>query len=288
MLRDEPHLSDHDLLLAVDAELTPERELEVRSHLARCEKCRERMHAFERTSADLAVATRSAAEIPDSADARRDLLRRLRLASSTPDKHGAESWLKPSLIGHLRGEWRFAVAVGLLAVAGFTLLLRNTWLVNSGAAIAQVQAAPLPLPSLTPGDALHFPNDICFAPPREDSSRIPISERERVFREYGVDYRRAKYYELDHLITPALGGTDDIRNLWPEPYNSTEWNAHVKDQLEDYLHLMVCSGQIDLTTAQHDIATNWIEAYKRYFHTDKPLPSYPAALQAARETVAKS
>ena len=25
-------------------------------------------------------------------------------------------------------------------------------------------------------------------------------------------------YEVDHLITPALGGTDDIRNLWPEPY----------------------------------------------------------------------
>ncbi|HTX14786.1 MAG TPA: hypothetical protein VMD77_05780 [Candidatus Baltobacteraceae bacterium] len=185
------------------------------------------------------------------------------------------------------GGWRYALAVGLFAAVGFTFLLRNTWLSNSGATIAQVQAAPLPRASLTPGDALTFPNDICFAAPREDPSRIPISERERVFREYGVDYRQAKYYELDHLITPALGGTDDIRNLWPEPYDSTEWNAHVKDQLEDYLHQMVCSGQIDLATAQHAIATNWIEAYKRYFHTDKPLPSYPAALEAAGETVAR-
>jgi hypothetical protein len=26
-----------------------------------------------------------------------------------------------------------------------------------------------------------------------------------------------------------------------------------------------------LATAQHEIATNWIEAYKKYFHTDRPL-----------------
>jgi hypothetical protein len=96
-----------------------------------------------------------------------------------------------------------------------------------------------------------------------------------------MDYRRAKDYELDHLITPALGGTDDIHNLWPEPYAATEWNAHVKDQLEDLLHQRVCSGQLDLATAQHDIATDWIAAYKKYFRTDKPLANYSALVKDA-------
>jgi hypothetical protein len=62
-----------------------------------------------------------------------------------------------------------------------------------------------------------------------------------------------------------------VRNLWPEPYGSTDWNAHVKDELENRLHTMVCGGQIDLATAQKEIATDWIAAYKRYFHTEEPL-----------------
>jgi hypothetical protein len=82
---------------------------------------------------------------------------------------------------------------------------------------------------------------------------------------------RAEQYEVDYLITPGLGGSDDIRNLWPEPYSATGWDARVKDALEDRLHQMVCDGKIDLNTAQHEMASDWISAYKKYFHTDRPL-----------------
>jgi hypothetical protein len=43
-----------------------------------------------------------------------------------------------------------------------------------------------------------------------------------------------------------------------------QWNAHMKDKLEDYLHLHMCSNQISMSTAQHDISSNWITAYKKY------------------------
>jgi hypothetical protein len=42
--------------------------------------------------------------------------------------------------------------------------------------------------------------------------------------------------------------------------------------LEEQLHQMVCAGTLDLSTAQHDIATDWIVAYKKYFQTGRPLP----------------
>jgi len=74
-----------------------------------------------------------------------------------------------------------------------------------------------------------------------------------------------------------LGGADDIRNLWPEPRYDTVWNSFVKDQLEDYLHHAVCGGKIGLPVAQHEIATNWIAAYKKYFHTDRPLSGHPTS-----------
>ena len=80
-----------------------------------------------------------------------------------------------------------------------------------------------------------------------------------------------KAYEVDYLITPALGGADDIGNLWPQSYSATIWNARVKDALEDRLHELVCRGDVDLTTAQREISRDWISAYKKYFHTDRPL-----------------
>jgi hypothetical protein len=100
---------------------------------------------------------------------------------------------------------------------------------------------------------------------------VPTPVRQKIFQEYGIVNARADDYEIDYLIAPGLGGTEDIHNLWPESYSSPIWNAHVKDALEEHLHQMVCAGKVDLSTAQRDIATDWIAAYKKYFHTDKPL-----------------
>ena len=95
--------------------------------------------------------------------------------------------------------------------------------------------------------------------------------RRKVFEMYGVTPPQPDAYEVDYLITPELGGATDIRNLWPEPYGNTVWNAHVKDQLEDLLHEKVCRGDLDLATAQHDISTDWIAAYRKYFHVERPI-----------------
>lgn len=46
-----------------------------------------------------------------------------------------------------------------------------------------------------------------------------------------------------------------------ESRSATVWNAQVKDALEDRLWELVCNGQLDLATAQREIAGNWIEAY---------------------------
>ena len=87
---------------------------------------------------------------------------------------------------------------------------------------------------------------------------------------YGIENPRLDAYEVDYLITPELGGATSIRNLWPEPYHAPVWNARVKDELEDRLHQMVCSGELELATAQRDIAADWISAYKKYFRRDRP------------------
>jgi hypothetical protein len=94
-----------------------------------------------------------------------------------------------------------------------------------------------------------------------------------------MDDRAARGYQVDYLINPQLGGDDALENLWPEPYHSTVWNATAKDALETKLHSMVCGGQLDLTAAQHDLATDWVAAYKKYFHANRPVSTVAAADQ---------
>ena len=86
-------------------------------------------------------------------------------------------------------------------------------------------------------------------------------------------------FEEDHLIPLELGGDPrSIRNLWPEPWTG-ESGAHIKDQLENKLHALVCSNSLNLSTAQRAIATNWYAAYQLYVLGISPLtPSQsPAA-----------
>jgi hypothetical protein len=134
-----------------------------------------------------------------------------------------------------------------------------------------VPARSVPDVSLTPGATILASRSQVCSGSTPNNRAVPASLQRKVFEEYGIPGAQAVAYEVDYLITPALGGADDIHNLWPQSYSETVWNARVKDALEDRLHDLVCQGQIDLATAQRDISVNWIAAYKKYFQTDRPL-----------------
>ena len=95
-------------------------------------------------------------------------------------------------------------------------------------------------------------------------------KKEQVYKSYGMpggDHTGAcsgaEGCEVDHLISLEIGGANDEKNLWPQPYEGTR-NAHLKDQLEKHFQKLVCGNQIPLAEAQKEISTNWIEAYKKY------------------------
>ena len=97
--------------------------------------------------------------------------------------------------------------------------------------------------------------------------------KRRVIAEYGYADRRLGDYELDHIVSLELGGAPrDPKNLFPQPHNvGGGWGSFAKDRLENRLHSLVCRGQISLGKAQHDIATDWISAYKQFLG---PSPRY--------------
>ena len=125
----------------------------------------------------------------------------------------------------------------------------------------------LPDPKCTPGEVDptvtqdNIDSTICVNGYTQ-TVRPPVSVTEPIKLErmqaYGFTDSLSSY-ELDHFIPLELGGAPaDVMNLWPEPHY-TNPNSYDKDRFENYLHDKVCSGAMDLKTAQNEIATNWIK-----------------------------
>ncbi len=91
---------------------------------------------------------------------------------------------------------------------------------------------------------------------------VPASEKNAVYREYGITHHAPYSYEVDHIVSLELGGSNDIGNLYPEAYANPN-GARVKDQLENTMHASVCGGTLALRVAQREIATNWLTAYQQ-------------------------
>ena len=47
---------------------------------------------------------------------------------------------------------------------------------------------------------------------------VSAATKRAVYAEYGIASHQPGKYEVDHLISLELGGSNDIRNLWPESY----------------------------------------------------------------------
>ena len=116
---------------------------------------------------------------------------------------------------------------------------------------------PKPNPRLSPGTT--FPvtaAQVCVPNYSKSVRSVPDAEKRAVFAEYGIASHAPYSYEVDHLISLELGGSNDIRNLWPEPY-AGRGGARAKDVIENRLHAQVCSRQISLATAQAEIVHWW-------------------------------
>jgi len=262
MAREDLHLSDQSLLMDIEGELPTRQQATVRSHLEACWECRGRRKAIEDAIAEyMRFHQREFEDKLPPADGPRALLRAqlAHLAAKAPRTR----WF---ILSRWK-DWALGAAVCALVVASFFVA---HWLGARWSAEPKMAAFSIPDPRLTPGAAVLESKQAVCSQLNIKNKAVTVAMQRQVFEEYGISHAAPQAYEVDYLVTPALGGADDLRNLWPHSY-AAQWNAHVKDVLEDRLREMVCYGNLDLAVAQKEIAENWIAAYKKYFHTDQPL-----------------
>jgi hypothetical protein len=139
-------------------------------------------------------------------------------------------------------------------------------------AYPNIPAADLPRHALTPGVTLSVTRaQICISGYASGARDVSDAEKADVYARYDVVW--VPYaHEVDHLISLELGGSNVIRNLWPEPYAGV-WGARTKDVLENRLHDLVCEGRLALASAQRQEASDWVAAYRKYVGSSPPTSS---------------
>ncbi len=121
----------------------------------------------------------------------------------------------------------------------------------------------LPDRACTPGSVLSTDADaVCRSGYASSVRDVSQPVKDQVYTEYGINDRSPGQFQVDHLVPLALGGSNDIANLWPQP-GSPAPGFSGKDAVENYLQDQVCSGQMTLEDAQRSIATNWVTVYNQ-------------------------
>lgn len=267
MQNENGHLSTQQILLLLDGELGGAELLHAEEHLEICAACRKLMVETQATLEDLKeIHLRQSlgpSSPPPSIDGPRALLKARLHEMQQQTKRRAPMW--SSLL--------YAAAIFLAVGVGIVLVHRRE--AHQPMEYRAILDRPVPNASLTPGAVRKIDiAEVCPAIDDDLDPPVPEPVKQAVFAEYNIpEQERGREFQVDYLINPQLGGTAEINNLWPQPYSSTEWNAHTKDALEERLHTMVCAGQISLPQAQHALAGDWIAAYQEYFHTSSPLVS---------------
>ena len=129
--------------------------------------------------------------------------------------------------------------------------------------------AELPNQKLTPGATrITTLTDVCTTK-TSLVRNVTDSTKKLVFNNYGLNgndkTQCSEGYEIDHLISLELGGSNDPKNLWPQSYCGSPYNAKIKDKLENELHRQVCLGKISLESAQLCISKDWEMCYIKIY-----------------------
>src|SRR5271170_2683979 len=145
----DTHLSDQEMLLAADGELSTRRTAQIHDHLAQCWACRARMAEIEATIADFARAHRQTLDpqLPPIAGPHARLRAKLAELSSN---QGSNSWRSLLHFTSAARAAAFMCTAALIAAMVGGILVRHSPRRGESPMVAALEPDALPDRSLTP------------------------------------------------------------------------------------------------------------------------------------------
>lgn len=127
-----------------------------------------------------------------------------------------------------------------------------------------------PNTELTPGDIIENATreTVCSSGYSKRMRRDLVKkDKEKIYERYGLPYD-SKHYQIDHFIPISIGGSNDPKNLWPQPIVNNAGFIE-KQQVANYLHNKVCEGSIDIRDAQIAVKQDWHLVYHHMLEAKK-------------------
>lgn len=123
----------------------------------------------------------------------------------------------------------------------------------------------LPDKACTPGSIFKSvsKSQVCIPGYSRFVRHVSTQTKNEVLKRYGIATSKNNEYEIDHLISLQLGGSNDIANLWPEAASPLP-GFHQKDSVENFLHSQVRKGKMTLQQADDQISKDWKVFLKQY------------------------
>jgi hypothetical protein len=120
------------------------------------------------------------------------------------------------------------------------------------------QGGQLPDPRCTPGVVFAWATRarICTSGYSRTVRNVSAATKRLIYARYGVRGAHPwPAWEVDHRVPLELGGSNSVRNLWPEH------DPARKDALENRMHGEVCAGTASLKAAQRVFTADWRRFY---------------------------
>jgi hypothetical protein len=131
----------------------------------------------------------------------------------------------------------------------------KTFIILISILICTLSSGSLPDPKKTPGDVYQSVLLDWVCNRETDTPQLYQRTIIAVFKSYGIPINSETYktYRLDYLVPTELGGTNNIKNLWPIK-NS---DYYKKKAIERDLFRCACNGLISLKEAQAVLMKDW-------------------------------
>lgn len=160
----------------------------------------------------------------------------------------------------------------VVAALAFTTFFKNPTIevsTNTTSPFYTIKYAQVKYPNevLTPGQIqTNDLNIICYHYYDQLLVEVPDDVVKKVYAKYMIDNPGYKQFEIDHFIPLALGGSNNIENLWPQPKTTPGYKE--KDYVQLYLRDQVCNHGMNLTEARKQITGDWYSLFLKVHGKD--------------------
>jgi hypothetical protein len=84
----------------------------------------------------------------------------------------------------------------------------------------------------TPGDVRTTDKETICTQSTKTIRSVSQSTKKQAYASYGVPWECRHWFEVDHLVSLELGGSNAITNLWPQPYSCIPKNRSSEENID--------------------------------------------------------